>query len=72
MGEAPRTQYEWPLPKFSIVGIWKLNRPPLVIREYPQEKDGNTNRPANLLTQNCSCLKQMQEKNEAENEEMTD
>jgi hypothetical protein len=41
------------------VGRWNLKRPPPVDRQS-QWKDEDTNPPSKVLTQNYSCLKEMQ------------
>ena len=44
------------LAEMPIVGLWNLKRPPPVVRQYPQWRDGDTNTPSKYLNQNYSCL----------------
>jgi len=60
MWEAPRTWWGWHYPKCPTVGKWNLKRPPLGVRQGPQSWDWDTNPLSKILTQNCSCLKEMQ------------
>jgi hypothetical protein len=54
------------------VGIWNLKRPPSVIKQNPQWREGDINPLSKFLIQNCSHVKEMQVQNGAETEPMAD
>jgi hypothetical protein len=52
MGEAPRTQ----CPESPTVGIRNLKRPPPVVRQAPQWRDGDANNHLVFFFFNCVCV----------------
>jgi hypothetical protein len=59
--EVPKNQWRRPQLWLTALGIWNLKRPPPVYMQKPQWNNKDTKPTTKILSQDLSCLQEMQE-----------